>query len=53
MRCSVATIERLRAIGLISTLVLGLLAGPLPAEAHRLVANDEVGGNIVLLPWAE
>ncbi len=26
---------RLRTIGLISTLVLGLLAGPLPAEAHQ------------------
>ncbi len=22
------------------------------AEAHRLVANNEVMGNIVLLPWA-
>ncbi|MCH8145911.1 MAG: zinc-binding dehydrogenase, partial [Gemmatimonadetes bacterium] len=23
------------------------------AEAHRLIANNEVTGNIVLLPWAE
>ena len=23
------------------------------AEAHRLIANNEVKGNIVLLPWAE
>ena len=22
------------------------------ADAHRLVANNEVAGNIVLLPWA-
>ena len=22
------------------------------AEAHRLIANNEVKGNIVLLPWA-
>ncbi len=28
-------IMRLRTIGLISTLVLGLLAGPLPAEAQQ------------------
>jgi len=23
------------------------------AEAHRQMANNEVAGNIVLLPWAE
>ncbi len=23
------------------------------AEAHRLIANNEITGNIVLLPWAE
>jgi NADPH:quinone reductase-like Zn-dependent oxidoreductase len=23
------------------------------AEAHRLIANNEVTGNLVLLPWAE
>jgi NADPH:quinone reductase-like Zn-dependent oxidoreductase len=23
------------------------------AEAHRLIANNEVAGNIVLRPWAE
>ncbi len=23
------------------------------AEAHRLISNNEVSGNIVLLPWAE
>ncbi|MDK1046449.1 MAG: zinc-binding dehydrogenase [Anaerolineales bacterium] len=23
------------------------------AEAHRLIANNEVTGSIVLLPWAE
>ncbi len=35
MRCSLATIERLRTIGLISTLALGLFAGPLPTEAQK------------------
>ena len=35
MRCSVATIERLRTIGLIITLALGLLAVSLPAEAQQ------------------
>jgi len=29
------TIVRLRTIGLISTLVIGLLAGPLPVEAQQ------------------
>ena len=23
------------------------------ADAHRLIANNEVAGNIALLPWAE
>ncbi|MCH8154755.1 MAG: zinc-binding dehydrogenase, partial [Proteobacteria bacterium] len=23
------------------------------AEAHRLIANNEVKGNLVLLPWAD
>ena len=35
MRYSVATIERLRTIGLISTLALGLSAAPLPVEAQQ------------------
>jgi putative ABC transport system substrate-binding protein len=34
---------KLRTIGLISTLVLGLLAGPLPAEAHRAEKIHRIG----------
>ncbi len=34
---------RLRTIGLISTLVLGLLAGPLPAEAQKAEKVDRIG----------
>ncbi len=35
MRCSVATIERLRTIVLFVILTLGLLAAPLPTEAQQ------------------
>ncbi len=35
MRCSVAMIERLRTIGLIVILTLGLLGAPLPGEAQK------------------
>ncbi len=34
---------RLRTIGLISTLVLGLLAGPLPAEAQKAEKVYRIG----------
>jgi putative ABC transport system substrate-binding protein len=43
MRCSVATIERLRTIGLISTLVLGLLASPLPVEGQQAGEIHRIG----------
>ncbi len=37
------TIMRLRTIGFISTLVLGLLAGPLPAEAQQAEKDYRIG----------